>query len=197
VPSAQGRASAIKEAIRVLKPGGKLLIVDISKVSEYRKELVELGLTPTDVKADVAAGTPGERPDFDGGALALLSVAEDVERDRQRDRDRGDTTEEHDRLELRNVERVRKQRNATEEDHEGDDEVEDVHGVLTAGRTFCSILHENPSSRITTRVRRADGANPRDGLTFSPRRQYLSTCLSKRIRSTSCSPLSRTRAAEA
>jgi SAM-dependent methyltransferase len=51
VPSVEGRASAIREAVRVMKPHGKLLIVDISKVSEYRHQLLELGLTSTDTKA--------------------------------------------------------------------------------------------------------------------------------------------------
>jgi SAM-dependent methyltransferase len=53
VPSREGRAAAITEAIRVLKPGGRLLIVDISKVSEYRKSLDSLGITPT---SDAPAG---------------------------------------------------------------------------------------------------------------------------------------------
>ena len=53
VPSKEGRADAIREAIRVLKPGGKLLIVDISKVTEYTKSLDSLGIVPT---ADTPAG---------------------------------------------------------------------------------------------------------------------------------------------
>jgi arsenite methyltransferase len=53
VPSKDGRAKAISEAIRVLKPGGRLLIVDISKVREYRKSLEDLSVVPT---ADTPAG---------------------------------------------------------------------------------------------------------------------------------------------
>jgi arsenite methyltransferase len=53
VPSAEGRADAIREAIRVLGPGGRLLIVDISKVTEYKKSLDSLGIVPT---TDTPAG---------------------------------------------------------------------------------------------------------------------------------------------
>lgn len=43
IPSASGRAEAIDEAWRVLRPGGRLLILDISKTREYERRLTVLG----------------------------------------------------------------------------------------------------------------------------------------------------------
>jgi arsenite methyltransferase len=51
VRSVKGRASAIREAVRVLRPRGRLIIVDIAKVNEYQTLLTELGLAPTVTKA--------------------------------------------------------------------------------------------------------------------------------------------------
>lgn len=42
-PSA-GRARAVEEAVRVLRPGGRLLIADIPAVEEYRRRLADLGM---------------------------------------------------------------------------------------------------------------------------------------------------------
>lgn len=43
IHTAEGRQKAIDEAWRVLSPGGRLLIVDISKTREYERRLRELG----------------------------------------------------------------------------------------------------------------------------------------------------------
>lgn len=47
IPTAEGRRAAIQEAVRVLAPGGRILIVDIQRTREYAAELRRLGLTVT------------------------------------------------------------------------------------------------------------------------------------------------------
>ena len=48
VPSPRGRSRAVDEAVRVLRPGGRLVIADINAARAYARQLTELGL------ADVA-----------------------------------------------------------------------------------------------------------------------------------------------
>lgn len=43
IPDAAGRQQALQQIHRVIKPGGRLVIVDISYVSEYQAELQRLG----------------------------------------------------------------------------------------------------------------------------------------------------------
>ena len=48
VPAADDRAKALREAARVLKKGGRLMIADIRHVGTYAGELAASGLTITD-----------------------------------------------------------------------------------------------------------------------------------------------------
>jgi arsenite methyltransferase len=47
IPGADNRAKAISEAVRVLRPGGKLALVDIFYTNHYARQLRELGWTDT------------------------------------------------------------------------------------------------------------------------------------------------------
>lgn len=44
IKAAEGRSRAVDEAVRVLRPGGRLVIADIRAVDEYAARLTELGL---------------------------------------------------------------------------------------------------------------------------------------------------------
>jgi ubiquinone/menaquinone biosynthesis C-methylase UbiE len=45
IPARQGRFKALDEAVRVLKPGGRLIIADIGETRHYAQHLRELGMT--------------------------------------------------------------------------------------------------------------------------------------------------------
>jgi arsenite methyltransferase len=45
IPSAAGRRAALDEAVRVLRPGGRLAVADLWATNRHRERLVELGLT--------------------------------------------------------------------------------------------------------------------------------------------------------
>jgi len=50
IPGAEGRARAIAEAARVLKPGGRMVIADFRHASEYRKQLEDQGWPQGEVR---------------------------------------------------------------------------------------------------------------------------------------------------
>jgi len=44
IPTADGRAQAVREAVRVLKPGGQVALLDFQKTGEYAHTLRESGM---------------------------------------------------------------------------------------------------------------------------------------------------------
>jgi arsenite methyltransferase len=50
IKGAEGRAKAVAEAVRVLRPGGRLVLVDIAHVDAYRDTATGLGLTGAEVR---------------------------------------------------------------------------------------------------------------------------------------------------
>ncbi|MBL7261314.1 class I SAM-dependent methyltransferase [Paractinoplanes lichenicola] len=50
IPDDAGRTAAIAEAARILRPGGRLLIVDFRHAPAYGKQLIGLGLTDVAVR---------------------------------------------------------------------------------------------------------------------------------------------------
>ncbi|MGW4767551.1 class I SAM-dependent methyltransferase [Nocardia sp. NPDC004278] len=43
IKKSEGRAAAVREALRVLRPGGRLLLADISKTTEYQTTMTDAG----------------------------------------------------------------------------------------------------------------------------------------------------------
>lgn len=67
IPSRTGRRSAITEAVRVLAPGGRILIADIGRTPEYAEDLRSAGLT-------VAASNLGWRGWWSGPWLSTTCI---------------------------------------------------------------------------------------------------------------------------
>jgi ubiquinone/menaquinone biosynthesis C-methylase UbiE len=77
IPGSTGRAKAISEAVRVLKPGGRLMIADIRATAQHQEQLTKLGMN------DVARRRLGWRFWWGGpwGATRLVSAAKPLNRD--------------------------------------------------------------------------------------------------------------------
>jgi arsenite methyltransferase len=69
IGAAQGRQQAIDEAVRVLRPGGRLVIADIMHSGDYARRLTELGL------ADVSRRALGWRFWYGGPWMAASLVS--------------------------------------------------------------------------------------------------------------------------
>lgn len=70
IPSAAGRAKAVDEAVRVLRPGRRLMIADIRATRQHQDQLIRLGMT------DVTRETLGWRFWWGGpwGATRLVTA---------------------------------------------------------------------------------------------------------------------------
>jgi ubiquinone/menaquinone biosynthesis C-methylase UbiE len=45
IPDRAGREKAIDEAVRVLRPGGRLVLVDVRATGEYQEQLAKTGMS--------------------------------------------------------------------------------------------------------------------------------------------------------
>jgi len=72
-----GRAKAVSEAVRVLRPGGRLLIADVRSTREYQEELVRLGMN------DIVRRRAG-RQFWRGGPWAMTRLVTATKPARQR-----------------------------------------------------------------------------------------------------------------
>ena len=68
IPNAEGRSVAVTEALRVLRPGGRLVLADAIRTSEYAQTLRQAGAR------DVAVRSLGWRVWYGGPWLGMSAV---------------------------------------------------------------------------------------------------------------------------